>query len=59
MKHFSSKQEVLSTFQLKFEIRELRSTFETHLSSIQLKLGKIKFLGVKKYKNDDDVKETK
>ena len=45
--------------QLNFEIRGLKSTPKPNLRLIQLKLGKLEFLGVTIYKHDNDVPETK
>ena len=44
---------------LNFEIRALKSTPKPNLRLIQLKLGKLEFLGVTTYKHDNDVIETK
>ena len=42
-------------FELKLEIRVPKATPNSNLNLIQLRLGKLEFLGVIKYKNDDDV----
>ena len=43
---------------MNFEIRVLKSTPKLNLRLIQLKLGKLEFLGVTTHKHDSDI-ETK
>ena len=49
----------LPQIKLNFEIRALKSTPKPNLRLIQLKLGKIEFLGVTIHKHDNDVIERK